>query len=354
MFFRSNKQLYFYKFSQLINSIKMKYVCSICLILVIGLSSKGQLILTKAANAPIPGYSSCIICYDSTTTIPKMSGINKVWNFTSFVNGGNCTPLTYTTASSSPSANLFPSSNLSIKEFSTSFNFWNSQNSFLNHVGNVDTSSGGDKTIYSDPMTWMVWPFKMGDSNSDSYGATRTVSSLTANINGNIEISATGSGTVLMPGGKKYTNCLQVIRTFTRVVASASSTTTLRSNIYEYWSNLYRSPVIAITYGYITATGPVVGYSIDVNNLAEVGIDENELIEKGFIVYPNPVKEKLTIVFKDKTTAEELELFDVSGRSVLKETDSNSLNTSSLSGGIYILKVKNKNSHLQRQVIITE
>ncbi|MBK7817457.1 MAG: T9SS type A sorting domain-containing protein [Sphingobacteriaceae bacterium] len=49
-----------------------------------------------------------------------------------------------------------------------------------------------------------------------------------------------------------------------------------------------------------------------------------------------------------------MEIMDVTGRIVLSIINSNSLNTSSITKGIYLLKVSSGNSTIQKQVIITE
>ena len=80
-----------------------------------------------------------------------------------------------------------------------------------------------------------------------------------------------------------------------------------------------------------------------------------ELLNKGFITYPNPAKEKLNL-HVDATTISSYQIIDYLGRIVLSE-DVNNLklvkaNISSLNSGAYLVKVDTPFGTTQRLIVI--
>lgn len=332
----------------------MKRIYLLFLSFIIVFCGQAQLTLTKAANCPVAGTIENLSYFDSTTVVPKATGLNKSWNFMSLVTSSvSNDTYSYVTSASTPSASLFPSANLATYDGAGSYNYYNSQSTYLDLVGDVDVTSGSKSTL-SNTSRWMVWPFTYGTTNTDNFAGTAQISTLSINSSGNMNISGTGTGTVTLPGGMKYTNCLQITRTYTYVVGAPFSFTQT-ATVYEYWSGSFKSPIISVTYSKLD-DGSSVGsdFQVTVNASANVGIEEQELDRNSFAVFPNPVKEKLTIVLKDNALAQEIQLFDVVGNLVLSEKNSNTLFTSSLNKGVYIVKVKTANFYSQKQIIVCE
>jgi len=80
-----------------------------------------------------------------------------------------------------------------------------------------------------------------------------------------------------------------------------------------------------------------------------------ELLNKGFIIYPNPASEKLNI-HVDATTISSYQIFDFLGRVVLS-SDVNDLklvkaNISSLNSGTYLVKVQTPHGTAQRSIVV--
>jgi hypothetical protein len=330
----------------------MKKIYTLILASFIGITAHAQLTLTQAANAPMAGIYETSISFDSTTAIPKTTGTNKSWNFTSLVTGtSSATSFTYVNASTTPSASAFPGSTLSTSDGSTSHNYYTSTSTNLDLAGSADV---GDVVHFTNPMTWMKWPFTFGTSNSDAFTGTETYSTTTINMTGQMNISGSGTGTVTMPMGHVYTNCLQILRTYTYNIGTPFNFT-VTGRAYEYWSGLFRAPIITIDYSTLddgSSLSPDA--SLTVNSLANVGIKEQELANNAFVVFPNPVKEKLNINLKDGSVAQEMKLFDVNGKMIISDLSTNTLNTSNLSKGVYILKVKANDVYSQKQIIISE
>lgn len=332
----------------------MKKIYTLFIVAIFSQSFKAQLTLTKAANAPIIGYVESTTSYDSTTAVPKTTGANKSWNFTSLFSIPGVGSQTYITASSTPSAALFPSGNLVGDNSNGYHEYYNSQTSKLEDLGGVDLNNNA-KTVFSNPVTWMTWPFTYGSFNTDAFVASATYSSNPIiNFSGNMSITGTGTGTVTLPSGAKFTNCLQIIRSYT-YVTSGALTATITSQDYEYWTSSYRSPIISISYQTVKeATLTSKSFNVSANAFADVGIEENQLDNPALKIFPNPAKEKINVSLPENAIAQEIELYDATGKLVLSDHHSNSLNTSTLCKGIYTVKVKHKHMQLQKQVIITE
>jgi hypothetical protein len=329
-----------------------KIYIALCISL-LGINANAQLSLTKTTNCPIVGYSETLKDYDSTSAVPKTTGTNKSWNFTSLTSPAVAGSQTYVTTASTSSAGFFPSANIA-NQSSSWIEYLNSQTTKLEDLGGVDPTSGS-KTVFSNPITWRVWPFTYGTSDFDTFAASTTnTSGPTYNFTGNSLLTGTGTGTVTLPGGVKFTNCLQVTRNYTYFVTGAF-TATVTSTDYEYWASSYRSPLITITYQTVKeATMTTKDFWASSNSSADVGIEENNLSAEKLIIFPNPVKDQLNLILPDNAVAEEIELYDITGKLILTEKNMNSLNTSSLPKGGYMVIVKNKNTRMQKQIIISE
>ena len=83
--------------------------------------------------------------------------------------------------------------------------------------------------------------------------------------------------------------------------------------------------------------------------------DETTSIAPPFTLYPNPVKDKLTIRYSDETQLEQVTLFDMAGR--LINTKSNcleSIDMSTIPAGVYMLRVTMKDGANYHEKIVKE
>ena len=100
--------------------------------------------------------------------------------------------------------------------------------------------------------------------------------------------------------------------------------------------------------------------SFEKSKLAGLGVNEKADGSANVIVYPNPVKDKLTVYFVEHSTQPRmLTLMDLSGRSLLvKEIDGSenscSMNTVSLKSGVYLLQIASGNLSVTKKVIISK
>ena len=80
-------------------------------------------------------------------------------------------------------------------------------------------------------------------------------------------------------------------------------------------------------------------------NMAQLSVEENEKIQ--FLVYPNPVKDKLTVSFPNDLSDVKWQLFNSLGQKILEKTisqNNNLIATSELQNGIYFYKIEAKNT----------
>ncbi|HJS01202.1 MAG TPA: PQQ-dependent sugar dehydrogenase [Flavobacterium sp.] len=91
---------------------------------------------------------------------------------------------------------------------------------------------------------------------------------------------------------------------------------------------------------YVAAINNGTIYKITDSSLSTEDFEKN-----GFSVYPNPAKESFTISNSDNKTIKTIELYDVAGKKVLTKEliETNTINTSTLSKGIYNVSIIDTN-----------
>ena len=85
------------------------------------------------------------------------------------------------------------------------------------------------------------------------------------------------------------------------------------------------------------------------------GTPEMTDIERPFTLYPNPVNDQLSLRFDDGTEPESVELYDLAGRLVgTKPNDLESIDMSTMSSGVYLLRITTKDGTRYHEKIIRE
>ena len=109
----------------------------------------------------------------------------------------------------------------------------------------------------------------------------------------------------------------------------------------------FAGDLLTYTLDHVYLDNIVLVESTDINHYSEIAPD--------IVAYPNPASENVTILFKDLETAAEYQLFDLFGRNLMNGKimeEETTLNVSSLSNGIYILKVTAGNQILGTTKIV--
>ncbi|MFN4235250.1 MAG: choice-of-anchor V domain-containing protein [Bacteroidia bacterium] len=111
----------------------------------------------------------------------------------------------------------------------------------------------------------------------------------------------------------------------------------------------YGAALLANSNNQNTGDSLVLG-TLVINESSTNGIDKN-IIEKGVAVYPNPAKEILYLQINELA---EVEIIDVSGKSMLKQQINNGINSFDISGlnsGLYFVKITGKENKLIKKFV---
>ncbi|HEY1040588.1 MAG TPA: S8/S53 family peptidase [Bacteroidia bacterium] len=115
--------------------------------------------------------------------------------------------------------------------------------------------------------------------------------------------------------------------------------------------DLFTGPDSNNTYGY----GKLDAFGALTCQLPTVGLKTTTLRTNDLLIYPNPADQYVTIAFKNDNKTAVVEILNILGQPVYSTTVSNeehTINTSSISQGIYIVKVTSGNQKMTKKLII--
>jgi hypothetical protein len=312
-------------------------------------NSTAQLTLTKAANEPVSGDTRSMTRHDSGLVVPKSTGTNQSWNFTSLVNPSTFAEVTtYTTVTSTPGAALYPGATLAALRGGNDYEYYKSSGSNWEFMGDMNTAN--TKTfVLSNTGVFAVWPISMGSSNTDIASGTQTNSSGTAPLSATISYVASGTGTLTFPNGMVQNNVLQVITSLSVAMGTGTNASSSTQITYGYYSSLRKQPIVEIEYNTeITSTGTTKEFSAYVDAIGVVGISQIPTENKEFNVYPVPAGNGLNVVFPGQKAPESIEIFDLNGKLLISSHHATSLDISCLPESCYLMKVTGNERTYQR------
>ncbi|WP_107039611.1 T9SS type A sorting domain-containing protein [Brumimicrobium mesophilum] len=127
-----------------------------------------------------------------------------------------------------------------------------------------------------------------------------------------------------------------------------------------YWGgrNQYGEYGNGESFGATFILSPVMTDGICVD-LTELGLDGNEKVDEIFSVFPNPAKDIITVQYELSSSDAELEIYDISGRSIINQSLRNyegetKINTSRFHSGVYVIVFKRSNGGVWQQKIVIE
>lgn len=88
------------------------------------------------------------------------------------------------------------------------------------------------------------------------------------------------------------------------------------------------------------------------NNILGINETEGQKLSGVLNIYPNPARNMVTVEFPQKNTPFNIEISDMSGNIVLRVENQNTIDTTPLSNGIYMVSVKTGRDHLIKKMII--
>jgi hypothetical protein len=309
--------------------------------------------LTKSGQEPSIGDSRTTKEYDSVGVVPKSTGANQNWNFTSVTQTTYSAFESFVSPSTVPASSLFPGTTVVSSDGTGYYNFFKSSSSptqkfeYLGYIDVYSPPAYGSNYVVN-PRTYYVWPITAGSTFNDSFSST-DIGSI-GSSNGSATTTCSGSGTITLPGGTVYSNIVQLKtiakENFVSTFSNTTVTYTSTEITYIYFHPSQKFPLLIASY-YIFEDGQFNDYSfyLGVNSAITIGI-KDQAQNNSFLVYPNPAKDKIKLVF-DNAGAESasIEIYDLVGKNVLSKSLDRSVKTneiidiSNLEKGIYALKI---------------
>lgn len=299
-----------------------------------------QLTLTKAANEPALGDINIRNGRDTTTALPKNTGTNQLWDFSTLVTNTVTESATYTTVASASSGTNYPMATM------TEFDGVNSNDFIKITASNYEflgTTNPSTVLNYTNSGVFVTWPVSMGYSGSDNFSGYAAITTLTGTAIGNLGTNATGTGTLQLPGGLNFTNVLQVQLTTTLNLnlAGGTITATVVGRQYMYYHSSQKFPILTVNYNRTSGSFSSFTADILVNNAVITGI-KDDLIKNNLTVYPNPTTGLFTVKSLVNNSDSSLEIINLLGETVYSEnihSSNQTLDIQHLPNGIYILRI---------------
>ncbi len=321
-------------------------------LLITSFSIKAQHILT--ASNYNPSVADIDVQYSTTNTVVPLgsSGSGQTWNYTNLIPQWPGNSATMVSMSSVANASLFSTGTISKDYGSGNYDVFENTLAYSKLLGNAVPSSTGC-TTYSNPITFITFPFTLGSSYTDTYAYTQPGTS----GNGTVAVSGAGAGTLQTPG-KSFSNVLKVSYNFTETVTSGTSTSTSGGTEEMYYNASSKFPLLtvySVTSGSLTFSGAQLG------QFAFTGIAETKT-QIHFNIHPNPTSNhEVTINFNVNesdsytvkvinTIGQEVKTIELSEMSAGQH--SSTIDLQDLSSGIYFLKLKNKTGESIKKLII--
>jgi hypothetical protein len=329
----------------------MKKIYLSLLLMSAALNFKAQLSLTKAFNEPIVGDLYVKAEYDTVGVIPKNTGTGQLWNYSTLTPTNFTETSTFTTVASVPNGSLFPAATLAENQGGNNYTMYKSSGSNF-EVQGINSTGGGAVVNFSNTGIFAVWPISFGYNNTDVAGGSSTTGSVAVTINATVNVNASGTGTVMLPGGVTISNCLQVIQTITVSQSTGTMSVTFVQKHYDYYSGTQKFPVLSLQYN---TQG---GFTAFVNKNVMAGITSNEFNYE-FTVSPNPAKDMLTIKLNNNSNLPvSITVTNIAGQ-VIKSTSlgnasniNSVINVADLPKGVYLISIKTGDSSQAKKIII--
>ncbi|MFN8231003.1 MAG: T9SS type A sorting domain-containing protein [Bacteroidia bacterium] len=334
----------------------------------ISVTVNAQLTLTKAFNEPIIGDAYVNKGFDTVNTVPKNVGANQIWNFSAFTQNTVTSSGTFTSASSVPTASNYAGCNLVEDQGSNNYLFEKTTSTPTTQVELLGMQNGTVTSFnFTNSAIAAIWPVSFGYNNTDNFSGTVSSSFGAGNISGTLNNSATGTGTINLPGSNTLNNILQTKTTLTlnAVVGTAPFQFTLnaQNTTYNYYHSSNKFALVEVKYEKQTLTsvgGPTVTNtaSAKINTVAITGINDKNF-DATFQIFPNPATNNITVnltnvnntngsIYLINNLGSIIKTIDLGNESIIKKE----ISINDLPKGIYFVKTQLGNSSSTRKLIV--
>ena len=320
------------------------YYLSFATLLLLSIGAKAQLTLTKVANEPLVGDSRTMVGYDSTSSVPKSTGLGKAWNFSSFAAANWTETSTYTTVASVPGSSLYPGATIANIRGGNDFEFFKSNGNNWEFMGDNNPPNNYLVTL-SNTAVFYAWPVAFGATNSDMASGMQVDNGNTLTLTGIVSYTAAGTGTVTLPGGIVHNNCLQVIQSVSVSMVTGTNASVMTQITYQYFSAGKKFPVAEIQYSQQSSLAGVFKdffATFDISGV-QASINEQTGSNDNLLLFPVPARNDLLIKLPGSLIPETVSIYDLSGRLVMQTENTNSIDVSNLAASCYLIKIKSGN-----------
>lgn len=321
------------------------------------LSVNAQLSLTKSFNEPIIGDVNTKLGYDSVGVLPSNVGADQVWDFSALTSNLTVEVSTFTTVASTPNGANYSAATLAEDDGQGGYTYYKATSTQFELVAIEDPIF---TLNFSNTAIVAIWPIAMSYTNSDTFSGTASSGTMTGTSTGTINTEASGSGTLIIPGGATFTDVLQ-IKAKQNVNVSLMFgfvTATVVSTNYSYYHGTQKAPLLEVSYTDIQGAFTSNTGTIKVNNNVVTGINDLNF-DASFSVFPNPAKNNFNVKLHNSNNANcNVEIVNSMGelvQSINLGSDaeiSNTISISDLTSGIYMVKTTLGNKVSARKLII--
>ena len=240
-------------------------------------SAQAQLSLTQAFNEPVVGDVNTKMAFDSVGVLPLNTGANQTWDFSSLAGDTIVDVTTFTTVASTPNGTNYAGSTLADSDGQGTYNYYKSTGTQYELVGIDDPNLSIN---LSNTAIAAIWPITMGYSNTDVFSGTATSSQAGSGpATGTITTVASGTGTLILPGGASYANVLQVkaLQTVDVSLGGGFFNITVVNTDYTYYHSSQKFPLLTVSYSEISGVFSNSSATIRINSYVAVGLKDLKL-----------------------------------------------------------------------------
>jgi len=271
-------------------------------------------------------------------------GADQTWDYSTIVTT-TTTALDFVSPSTCPSPSSFPTATVVSNYANQQYVYHEFTNAVYDNVGMY---AGGVDIPYTDSERILTFPFTMGDSYVDPFGATFVSGGVTFVRSGNVTVTADGYGDLILPNAT-ITNVLRV------KVSEDYGDAIGGVEVYHYNTDIYMfykpgvsTPVLSLTHYVQGANVTNYGNYIDDASLI---VEENKT-EK-LSVYPNPFS--TSFIVETNSTDEKIEVFDILGNLVstveIKGENNIEVYLEDKESGVYIVRVSSSTGIREMKLI---
>lgn len=305
-----------------------------------------------SSMAPVAGDVEASVKTLTTGLTTPTSGTNQFWNYTGAVIDATASPQssTYTAVSAAPNASLFPGATIASTSDYVNYSMAKYTTGIWENLGDAAPTLT-DCIVYTDPMSYLTFPFSYGSSHNDTHAYATPNETVTGSSN----TIADGTGTLAIPGFT-FTNVLKVAMSFTQTIFDGSMTTTFKAKMNAFFNASSKFPLMSV----MNYTFSVPGFSMtaiegSINGAFVVtNLNEQNQIDN-VSLYPNPAAGQVSLR-NGANSACTAEIFNSIGELVatteIKEVSVSSVDISALKPGIYFVHLKNKEARAIKKLII--